>query len=473
MATDLTKGSPLKQILYFSIPYLIGNLFQQFYNLADMVIVGRTISPEAYAAVGSTGSIVTLTIGSISAMSVGFSTVIARHVGANDKDTIKRSFASAIKLSAVIALLLTALCLYFLRPMLELLRTPPDIIDRSQNYLFWLFAGIVFTTLYNLLANVIRALGDSKTPLYFLIVACVVNIILDFVLIAVLGMDTDGAGLATVIAQLVAGICCIVYIRKRMPALHISRCHFARNGVQGRELLRLGIPQIFLNAVVSVGSIMVQFVTNGLGTDFVSAQATGGKIEAIVILPIVSIGSSVTVFTAQNFGAKKYDRVLAGGKAAMLLGLIFCTIASLIMIPFGKGIVTLLMGKEVEMSVILNAYRYVVVHTALSMILVILIVFKDVLLAAGRTFWTMVSGFTEIAGRVGVSFAAMFIINAAIVTDQEGFFFMCFTNAAAWLLGTLTVVLDYAFLMRKLRRMSDEQTAKNVEAEAEIPAPIS
>lgn len=468
MATDLTKGSPFKQILFFSIPYLIGNLFQQLYNVADMVIVGRTISPEAYAAVGSTGSIVTLTVGAISSMSVGFSTVIARHVGAKDEDATARCFATAIKLSAVIALLLTALCLWFLRPMLELLRTPSDIIDRSQAYLFWLFAGIVATTLYNLLANVIRALGDSKAPLYFLIVACVVNIILDFVFIVSFGMDTDGAGLATVIAQLVSGICCIVYIRRRIPALHISRCHFARNGVLRRELLRLGIPQIFLNTVVSIGSVMVQFVTNGLGTAFVSAQATGGKVEAIVILPIVSIGSAVTVFTAQNFGAKKYDRVLAGGKATMLLGLIFCTIASLIMIPFGKGIVTLLMGDEVVPSVIDNAYRYIVVHTALSMILVILIVFKDILLAVGRTFWTMVSGFTEIAGRVGVSFAAMFIINAAIVTDQQGFFVMCFTNAVAWLCGVLTVILDYVFLMRKFRRLAAEQQGSGQVMTAEV-----
>lgn len=457
MATDLTKGSPLKQIFFFSIPYLIGNLFQQFYNIADMVIVGRTISPEAYAAVGSTGSLVWFTVGAMQSLTVGFSTITARHVGASDPEGIKRSFAASIKLTALIALLMSVVCTLLCRPMLELLRTPDDIINRSYIYLFWIFAGLVATAFYNLLSNMIRALGDSRTPLYFLIIACVINIILDFLFIAVCGMDTDGAGLATVVAQLISALCCVVYIVKKRPELHVERRHFVHDGGMNRLLLGVGIPMAFLNMVLSIGSIVMQFVTNGLGTAYVSAQATGAKIETFVTQPLLSIGSAVSVYTAQNYGAKKYDRLIEGGKKASVLGFLWCVIATLIMIPAGKFIVALLAGNEVTQNVIDNAYLYIVVNTALILIVMPLVVYKNVLQAVGRTFWTMMSGFTEIGARAGLSVLVIYLMNTGTLADQTGFFVMCFANPAAWLTGVLTIILDYVFLMRKFRRLVREQ----------------
>lgn len=457
MATDLTKGSPLKQIFFFSIPYLIGNLFQQFYNIADMVIVGRTISPEAYAAVGSTGSLVWFTVGAMQSLTVGFSTITARHVGAGDPEGIKRSFAASIKLTALIALLMSVVCTLLCRPMLELLRTPDDIINRSYIYLFWIFAGLVATAFYNLLSNMIRALGDSRTPLYFLIIACVINIILDFLFIAVCGMDTDGAGLATVVAQLISALCCVVYIVKKRPELHVERRHFVHDGGMNRLLLGVGIPMAFLNMVLSIGSIVMQFVTNGLGTAYVSAQATGSKIETFVTQPLLSIGSAVSVYTAQNYGAKKYDRLIEGGKKASVLGFLWCVIATLIMIPAGKFIVVLLAGNEVTQNVIDNAYLYIVVNTALILIVMPLVVYKNILQAVGRTFWTMMSGFTEIGARAGLSVLVIYLMNTGILADQTGFFVMCFANPAAWLTGLLTIVLDYMFLMRKFKGLALEQ----------------
>lgn len=466
MATDLTRGSPFKQILYFSIPYLIGNLFQQFYNIADMVIVGRTISPDAYAAVGSTGSLVWFTVGAMQSLTVGFSTITARHVGADDKEGIKRSFAASIKLTALLAVAMSILCVTLLGPMLELLRTPSDIFDRSYSYLFWIFAGLVATAFYNLLSNMIRALGDSRTPLYFLIIACVINIILDFVFIAVFGMDTDGAGLATVVAQLISALCCVVYIVKKRPELHVERRHFVRDGEMNRLLLGVGIPMAFLNMVLSVGSIVMQFVTNGLGTAYVSAQATGAKIETFVTQPLLSIGSAVSVYTAQNYGAKKYDRLIEGGKKASVLGFLWCVIASLIMIPFGKLIVTLLAGTDVTQDVIDNSYLYILVNTALILIVMPLVVYKNILQAVGRTFWTMMSGFTEIGARAGLSVLVIYLMNTDVLAEQSGFFVMCFANPAAWLTGVLTIILDYVFLMRKFRRLVREQQGTANETDA-------
>lgn len=453
MATDLTKDSPLKQIFLFSIPYLIGNLFQQFYNIADMVIVGRTLDPLAYAAVGATGSLVWFTSGAIQSLTAGFSVITARFLGAGDEENIKRSFAASIKLSAIISLFLSAVCVIFARPILEIMRTPADIIDRSYKYFIWICIGLAATALFNLLSNMIRALGDSKTPLYFLVIACVINIILDFVFIVAFGMDTDGAGLATVIAQLVSGILCIFYIKKKKPMLHVSKEHFKTNNIMNRSLLGVGIPMAFLNMVLSVGSIVVQFVTNGLGTLYVSAQTTGSKIETFVTQPLLSLGSSVSVFAAQNYGAKKYDRVIEGGRKTALMGSIWCTAASLIMVFFGKFFITLLAG-DVGQEVIDNAYLYLIVGTLLAYIVSPLIIYKNILQSVGRTLWSMVSGFTEIIGRAGLSILIIALMNANIVDTATGFTIICFAAPLAWFFGWLTIIFDYIFMVKKFRKLS-------------------
>jgi Na+-driven multidrug efflux pump len=222
----------------------------------------------------------------------------------------------------------------------------------------------------------------------------------------------------------------------------------------------------FLNMVLSVGSIVMQFVTNGLGTAYVSAQATGAKIETFVTQPLLSIGSALSVYTAQNYGAKKYDRLIEGGKKASVLGLLWCVIASLIMIPFGKLIVTLLAGTDVTQDVIDNSYLYILVNTALILIVMPLVVYKNILQAVGRTFWTMMSGFTEIGARAGLSVLVIYLMNTGTLAEQSGFFVMCFANPAAWLTGVLTIILDYVFLMRKFRRLVREQQGTANETDA-------
>ena len=453
MTTDLTRGSAIKQILLFSIPYLIGNLFQQFYNIADMVIVGRTLDPLAYTAVGATGGLVWFASGAIQSLTAGFAAVTARYFGANDEDGIKRSFASAIKLSAIISILLAVACVIFARPILELLRTPDDIIDRSYSYIVWIFGGLIATALFNLLSNMVRSLGDSKTPLYFLIIACIVNIILDFVFISFCGMDTDGAGLATVLAQLISGLICIVYIAKKHPLLHVRAKHFARDLKMDLSLLRIGVPVAFLNMVLSVGSIIMQFVTNGLGTVYVSAQTTGSKIETFLTQPILSLGSSVSVFAAQNLGAKKHGRIVEGGRKTLLLSFGWCVIAAAILIPFGRFFVTLLAGNVSE-TVIDHAYHFIIINTAMSVFLAPLVIYKSILQAVGRTTWSMVSGFTEIIGRAGLSAAVMALMGAMVIGEDIGYIIMCFASPLAWIFGLLTIILDYVFMARKFKHIA-------------------
>lgn len=461
MTADLTKGSPLKRILLFSVPFLIGNLFQQFYNIADMVIVGRTLDSLAYTAVGATGSLVWFASGAIQSLTAGFSAITARYFGANDEEKVKQSFASAIRLSAIVSVVLSIVCALLARPMLELLQTPADIIDRSYSYVVLVFAGLVATALFNLLSNMIRALGDSRTPLYFLIIACIINIILDFVFIVVFGMDTDGAGLATVLAQLLSGIFCIIYIVKKQPRLHIGRRHFVRDRALDITLLRVGVPMAFLNMVLSIGAIVMQFVTNGLGTVYVSAQTTGSKIETFVTQPILSLGSSVSVFAAQNYGAKRYDRVVDGGKKTLLLGYAWCVIASVIMFPLGKIFVHLLAG-DVEASVVDNGYVYIMINTALCFVLTPLVIFKSILQSVGRTFWSMVSGFTEIVGRAGLSMVVVFLMSQLIIAEPTGYVIMCFASPLAWLFGLLTILGDYIMMTRQFKRQSFEAVEEDL-----------
>ena len=458
--TDLTKGSPLRQIFLFSLPFLIGNAFQQLYNVADMVIVGRILGPEAYTAVGSTSSLVWFASGAIQSLTIGFSVISAQHFGARDEEGVKRAFGASIWLSAIISTVMAVLCALLARPILTLLRTPDDIIDRAYGYIVWIFMGLVATALFNLLSNMIRSLGDSRTPLYFLVIACVINIALDVVFIAFCGMDTDGAGLATVTAQLLSGLMCIVYIKWKQPLLHISRGDLKWDPSMNERLLKVGIPMAFLNMVLSVGSIVMQFVTNGLGTVYVTAHTTGSKLENFVTLPILSFGSAVSVFAAQNYGAGKYERVVEGAKRTNLICVYWGLIACAIMIPFGRFFVSLLAG-EVADSVVRNAYFYILANTTLIFIVSPLVVYKNILQAVGRTTLTMVSGFTEVVGRAGLSMVVLLLMNGMHLFDTEtGFLVMCFASPLAWLLGLLTVLPDYVRMKREFRRLTREREAE-------------
>ncbi len=453
---DLTKGSPLRQIFLFSLPFLIGNAFQQLYNIADMVIVGRILGHEAYTAVGATSSLIWFASGAIQSLTIGFSVIAAQQFGSRDEEGVKRAFGASIWLSAIISVAMAVLCAVFARPILTLMQTPADIIDRSYRYIVWIFIGLVATALFNLLSNIIRSLGDSRTPLYFLVIACVINIILDIILIGFCGMDTDGAGLATVLAQLLSGLLCIIYIKWKQPILHISRSDLRWDREMNARLLKVGIPMAFLNMVLSVGSIVMQFVTNGLGTEYVTAHTTGAKAENFVTMPILSFGSAASVFAAQNFGAGKYMRVIEGGRKTNAICFWWSVIACVIMIPFGKSFVTLLAGDVAE-SVVQNAYLYILANTVLTFVLSPLVIYKNVLQAVSRTTFTMISGFTEVVGRAGLSMLVLFLMNGLNLFGTEtGFFIMCFASPLAWLLGLLTVLPDYIGMKKEFRRLTAE-----------------
>lgn len=339
------------------------------------------------------------------------------------------------------------------------MKIPSEMLEQAYGYLFWIFAGMLATMLYNLLSSVMRALGDSRAPLFFLVIACLGNIVLDYVFILGFNMDASGAGLATVISQLISGLFCIVYIIKKHPILHISLKHFKFDGALIVKLLYIGLPMAFLNMVLSVGGIITQFVTNGLGSVYVIAQTTGAKIENFINLVLFSLSTACSTFSAQNFGAKKYSRIVEGVRKINLVGFAWCIFAAAIMIPFGKVFINLLAG-DVEKAVVDNAYKYIIINSSLCVIVSPLIILKAFLQSIGKTLWTTVSGFIEILGRGGVAVLVITLINIGAVNIDTGYTIVCFNNPCAWVLGLSTVMVDYILTMRSLKKLVKAEECK-------------
>lgn len=285
---DLTTGTPAKLIFLFTIPLLVGNIFQQFYNMVDMIIVWQTIGKEALAAVGATGSITFLIIGFAQGLTAGLSIIMAQRFGAQDFRGVKKSFAVAIIISFTVTAILTVLSLVFLRPLLLLMQTPPDIIQQAQEFISVILGGMFASMAFNLLSNMIRALGDSRTPLFFLIFAVIINVILDLVFIINFHMGIAGAGYATVIAQISASLMCVIYIKRKIPLLQVSKSDFKIDKDTIFTHLYAGLPMAFQSSIIAIGAVVLQSALNSLGTDVVAAQAAAGRIDQFATQPMMS-----------------------------------------------------------------------------------------------------------------------------------------------------------------------------------------
>lgn len=285
---DLTTGTPAKLIFLFTIPLLVGNIFQQFYNMVDMIIVGQTIGKEALAAVGATGSITFLIIGFAQGLTAGLSIITAQRFGAQDFRGVMKSFAVAIIISFTVTAILTVLSLVFLRPLLLLMQTPPDIIQQAQEFISVILGGMFASMAFNLLSNMIRALGDSRTPLFFLIFAVIINVILDLVFIINFHMGIAGAGYATVIAQISASLMCVIYIKRKIPLLQVSKSDFKIDKDTIFTHLNAGLPMAFQSSIIAIGAVVLQSALNSLGTDVVAAQAAAGRIDQFATQPMMS-----------------------------------------------------------------------------------------------------------------------------------------------------------------------------------------
>ena len=384
MTKSMTSGNPAKLILFFALPLIVGNIFQQFYSMADTVIVGRTLGVSALAAVGCTNSITFFILGFVNGFTSGLSIITSQKFGAQNEDGVKRSFAASIVLSVCITVVMTVLAVTLTRPMLILLQTPAEILNDAVSYLRIIFLGIAATVLFNLTSNVMRALGDSRVPLYFLIFACCINIVLDFVLIQIFHMGVAGAGVATIFSQFLSGFLCCFYIRKKMPSLWITREHFHLEREDVILHLKTAFPMAFQMSIIAIGALILQTALNGLGSVSVAAFTSAGKIDGIATLPINSMGAAMATYVAQNYGAGKYDRIRKGVFQCILMSVSFSILMGILNLLFGGHFVSIFVGAD-EPEVISLARIFLNMNGILYWVLALLFIYRFTLQGLGNS----------------------------------------------------------------------------------------
>ena len=439
MAKDMTSGKPIKLIWNFTIPLLIGNLFQQLYNMADTFIVGRTIGVHALASVGSTGSIIFLILGFANGLTAGLAIPLAQRYGAKNYSGVKRSFYVSILISAVVAILLTILSMIFCRQILEVMQTPAEIIDGAYDYLMVIFAGIFSSMAFNLLSNIFRSIGDAKTPLYFLVIACIMNIILDVVFIAGFGMGVEGAGYATVLSQIFSALACIIYIWKKIPILRLNSKDFVAESSDVREHVRISFPMAFQSSIIAIGAIIIQITLNQLGATAVAAYTAAQKIDQVAILPMMSFGVTMATFVAQNYGAKKYDRIWRGVRDCIKLSLTFAISVGIILNVFSPIFIRAFVGVGHEEVVELGAIYFITNGTMYSL-LSLLFIYRYTLQGVGKTFTPTVAGIMELCMR---AFAAV------VLSNLYGYTGATMANPLAWLGSLIPLIIAYYLFKNK------------------------
>lgn len=439
MTKDMTRGSPARLILRFTIPLLIGNLFQQLYNMADTLIVGRTLGVTALAAVGCTGSLVFFVLGFVQGLTSGFAIVTAQRFGAEDEAGVRKSFAIGILLSIAVTALMTALSVWLARPMLVLLQTPDNILDDAWRYIVVIFAGIGASMLFNLLSNILRALGDSRTPLVFLVIASVLNIVLDFVLILYAGMGVQGAAVATVAAQVFSGLLCILFIVRKFPMLHLHRedWRFALQDVWAH--IRMGLPMGFQASIIAIGAIMIQFVLNGLGSLSVAAYTVAQKVDSLATQPMMSFGMTMATYTGQNYGAGNIPRISKGVRQCLLMSVSFSIAVGLVNIFAGRLLAGLFVSDQPEAAGLSQVY--LVINGAMYALLAVLFIIRYTLQGLGKSGIPTLAGIMELLMRC---FAAV------ILARYFGFAGASASNPLAWFGALIPLCTAYFITMRRL-----------------------
>lgn len=452
MVKDMTKGSPMKIIIRFCLPLMMGNLFQQFYNMADTIIVGKFVGKTALSAVGSVGPLNFLVIGSILGLCTGFAIPIAQSFGAQNYKKLRKITANIIYVGIAMAVLLTILVVIFTKPLLRILNTPDDIFTDAYNYIVIIFVGIGATMLYNIVASIIRSLGDSKTPLYFLIFSSFLNIGLDLLLIIVFKMGVRGAATATVASQLVSGILCLIFVKKNYPMLHFEKGDKKLDFKCIKELVGNGIPMALQCSITAVGSVMLQSCVNTLGSNAIAAMTIGAKTQLMIILPSETIGLTMATYCGQNLGAKKYDRIKKGVLDSTFLGIAYSFVAFFIARYLGSYIGLLFIDSS-EAAVLELSQGFLNTCAWFYSILTFIFIYRNALQGLGFGTTAMFAGFFELAARGGVGFG--------FVLDY-GFKAACFANPVAWFAADLLLIPAYFIVMRKIKKRFQAEKASGI-----------
>ena len=438
---DMTSGSTMKLILGFAVPLLMGMLFQQVYSLVDTIIVGRFLGVSALAAVGATGSINFLIVGFCQGICNGFALPVAQRFGAKDYDGLRKYVGNSAVLSIIFGGAITLITVIACRPILELMQTPADIIDLSYHYIVVIFAGIPAIILYNILSAYLRSLGDSITPVIFLVLSAGLNIGLDLLFIVTFHWGVFGAAFATVLSQAVSGILCLILIIKKFDLLHLKREDWKLDWGYSRYLLIMGLPMGLQYSITAIGSVILQASVNTLGSTAVASMTAGSRISMFVVCPFDALGSTMATFGGQNVGAGRLDRLGRGLRSAVILGAIYSALILVVLIFFGRDLILLFVSAK-EAAVIAQAKQFLVTNAAFYLMLALVNIVRFLIQGMGFSGFAVFAGVFEMVARtlVGLVFVPIFGFTAA-----------CSANPLAWIFADCFLIPAFFHCRKKLQ----------------------
>ena len=440
MVRDMTTGNSAKQILKFSLPLLIGTVFQQFYNMVDSIIVGKFLGTQPFAAVGMTGSITFFVLGLVFGACSGFAIPVAQDFGAHDEAGVRRCVANIIHIGVIFGLVMTLVTTLLTRQILVWMDTPEELMQDAYDYLFWIFLGIGSLMLYNLLAGILRALGDSTTPLIFLILSSLLNIGLDVLLVWTLNVGVKGAAIATVIAQLISGLCCLVFMIRKFPMLRLTRKDLRPDLPTIRRLSGIGFPMGLQFSITAIGSIILQKSVNALGTTIIASVSAAAKVQNFVVSPMDAFGVSMATFAGQNYGAGKIDRVRRGVRQVFLMLTAYSLLALGIVYFFGSTIALLFVDAS-ETEILACTQHFLIMNGLFYIPLGVIYALRNTLQGVGFSKIAMLSGLFELVAR---SVMGLFVV------PKFGFSAVCLAHPSAWIMADLILIVLYSILMKRL-----------------------
>lgn len=456
MEKDMTTGSPSKLILSFALPVFVGSVFQQLYSMIDSIIVGQFVGVDALAAVGATGTIIFLILGFLMGMTTGFTVLTAQRFGSGDVEGVRKTVASAIMLSGIVTVVVTIISMLGMRSLLHLMNTPDNIFADTYTYMMITCAGFFTQVLYNLCASVLRALGNSKVPLYFLVVSAGLNIVLDLVFIIVFKMGVAGAAYATVISQGVSGILCVIYIVWKIPILKITKKHFRPDFCCIKNQIGIGLPMALQFSITAIGTIMIQSALNTLGSRVIASYSAASKIEMFLTQAFNAFGITMATYCAQNQGAGKMERIRRGVRLSVIYTLIYGVISGAGIIIFGKYLVSFFVPGSPQ-DILGFAQTYFVICGTFYPVLGIIFIFRNGLQGMGYGLMPMIGGVAELVARAAV---------AIVASGYGSYVGICMANPIAWIAANIPLIAAYIVIMRKvsrkngIQRLTDTDTDK-------------
>lgn len=437
---DMTDGKPIRLILEFGLPLLFGLIFQQMYNMVDSIIVGKKLGVDALAAVGSTGSINFMILGFCIGVCNGFAIPVAQTFGAKDFSNLKKYITNGAITAVVFAVLMTAIVGIFTRQILIVMDTPEAILDQAYSYIFVIFMGIPAAFLYNMVSGILRSLGDSVTPVIFLIFSSVLNVILDLLLVSPLGVR--GAGFATVISQAVSGIICLLYMIRKYQSLAFCKEDWGFSGSHVVKLCSMGVPMGLQYSITAIGSVILQTAVNSMGEVVVASVTAGSRISMLACCPFDAMGSTMATFGGQNVGAGKLDRVDKGLKDCVKLGIAYAVMAFLFMLVFGKKMALLFLDNPTD-EIITYIYYFVAANSAAYILLALVNIVRFMIQGLGFSTFAILAGVAEMIARG---------ITGFVLVPFFGYSCVVLANPLAWLFADSFLIPAYLHVMKKLQR---------------------